>query len=973
MNQRTSPLYWRMALPAITLLALALRLTGVDGPPLKLWDDFISLAIADQSGPGAVIRQLLGQQQPFVDFQPPLYPLLIHFVLKVARTDLAVRLPAVLAGTLAIPAMYLLARRLFSRESALFSCLVLAVSLYQIEYSQQVRPYALFLTLSLLSMWLFHRLAAPDRDGSPWKADLAGYVLASLAMCFASYLGLLNVMCQGVWLVGHHLSCRNRAAARPALLRGLSALALCGAGFLPWLLASASARSVLSGGTGTVNHEVGRLLWDASREFFAYYNEYLSLHGGAVPVLALIGLGLLAALVRRRASLAFLACWMVLPLLVMVLRETDAHHVRVRYLTGLYASLAVFAGVGVEYAASLLARPGRRTFFALGVVILAAANLINWPAYSYFYRRPNDGLKDLALVLDGLDAQPDALAVAPGNPLWSPALTSRALSWYLPGRFGSPGDGEILPYRRVAVLVPPDAKLDPVKYGSAHFVRRFRGMDIYVAGLVNRSPVPLLPDEGGLAKYRIGMSSPEVFSDVAHAANVRQEEGGLVAAVKESPGEVTFRFVRPDMGPVVGKSTGGSVTLTAAFTPSVNGKSDASVTVQVRAGQGPFRDAGVLRSTDAPHPENGVGSGFERTFDLPPEVRGSRDFELRLVIDDTRDYGRMAVTGLSLALPGDPARSRADDGAWLARQVADLSGRLGARKWQDDLRVLGAGICTDAPLQAGPVEPVYTARGCGGEILARYFDPGLVRPDFALDPGRTMEIACVPPGLQGLRVTAPRVDGLLLGDRRAVLGVSLPPQASAVLEASGSARLVHSPLYDESFALNGNAAQSTTLLKKTGEPCLSCRDAAPCSIEYTYASALPMEGMRLEFYPRVSANWRFSNWVKAWYSLDGGPFLPVSSFGGCASGSWEGLDVPRVAAIGFAKAAHTLTLRFELSGDGAQLWSSPDYPMRLDVFCGASPPLPPTCPVRLSPESPVGSAVAYGRAPVLRPDLLRRF
>jgi 4-amino-4-deoxy-L-arabinose transferase-like glycosyltransferase len=963
MNRRTSSGYGGAALLAIMLLALVLRLIGVDGPPLKLWDDFISLAIADQPGPGAVIRQLLGQQQPFVDFQPPLYPLLIHFVLDAARTDVAVRLPAVLSGTLAVPAMYLLARRLFSRESALFSCLLLAVSVYQIEYSQQVRPYALFLTLSILSMWLFHRLAAPGSTGARWKGDLAGYVVASLAMCFTSYLGLLNLLCQGVWLGGRLALRRDRASAR-----GLGGLALCGAGFLPWLLASTSARSVVSGGSGEKSHEIGRLLWDACREFFSYYNEYLSLNGGAIPFLALIGLGLVAALVRRRESLAFLACWMIVPLLAMLLRETGDHHLRVRYLTGLYASLTLLAGAGVECVVSLVARPGQRRFFALGVVVLAAANLINWPAYSYFYRRPNDGLKDLALVLNGLDAQPGAVAVAPGSPLWSPALLTRALSWYLPGRFEPLAGGDIPPYRRVAVLVPSGTALDPVKYGATHFVRRFRGMDIYVAGMANRSPVPLVPGGDGVATYRIATSSPEVFSDAVRAVNVRQEGGGLAPDVKEAPGDVAFRFVRPDMGRV----TQGGVTVAAAFTPSINARSDATVTVQVRAGQGEWREAGALRSAEA-----GAPGGTERTFPLPPEVLEARDFEVRLSIDDTRDYGRMAVTNLSLALSGDPGRSRPDDRAhdraWLEQQVQGLSARLGARAWSEDTRVLGAGLFTEVPPQSGPIEPVYAARGEDGGILARYFDPGLARPGFALAPGRGMEIACLPPGLKGLRLRAPRVDGVSLGERHTALGVELPPQASVVLGASGPARLEHSPFYDGSAALSGNTATAGALYRKDAEPCLSCRDAAPCAIEYSYASALPMRGLRLEFYPRVSANWRFSNWVKASYSLDGGPFLPLGSFSGSASGSWEGLDVPRVAFVDFAAQASRLTLRFELSGDGAQLWSSPDRPMRLDVFCGAPPQFPASCPALLASDSPVGDAVAYGRDPALRPSLLRGF
>ncbi len=67
--------------------------------------------------------------------------------------EVALRLPAALAGLATVPLLYLLGRRLFDRRTGLLAALLMALSPPAVWYSQEARPYAFVLLLSTLA-WL---------------------------------------------------------------------------------------------------------------------------------------------------------------------------------------------------------------------------------------------------------------------------------------------------------------------------------------------------------------------------------------------------------------------------------------------------------------------------------------------------------------------------------------------------------------------------------------------------------------------------------------------------------------------------------------------------------------------------------------------------------------------------------------------------------------------------------------------------
>jgi uncharacterized membrane protein len=143
----------KIALPAITLVGLALRLFRLGS--MSYWfDEAISLSIA-QADLHVILTNAIRSSHP------PLYYLLLKgwLALGSGSSEAAVRLPSALLSAVAIPAVYALARTLFPRHQAigLIGAMLLAIAPFPIAYAQEARMYALQLLLVVLMLLAFFR------------------------------------------------------------------------------------------------------------------------------------------------------------------------------------------------------------------------------------------------------------------------------------------------------------------------------------------------------------------------------------------------------------------------------------------------------------------------------------------------------------------------------------------------------------------------------------------------------------------------------------------------------------------------------------------------------------------------------------------------------------------------------------------------------------------------------------------------
>jgi mannosyltransferase len=131
------------------------------------------------------------------DVHPPLYYFLLHYwMMFFGTSEVAVRLLSVLFGVLAIPMIYVVGRQLFDEEVGLVGALILALSSFNIAYSQETRMYTLMVLLTLLSMYFFLRLLQRSNP-----VLLAGYVLSTTLLAYTHIYGLFVVIAQNIYVV----------------------------------------------------------------------------------------------------------------------------------------------------------------------------------------------------------------------------------------------------------------------------------------------------------------------------------------------------------------------------------------------------------------------------------------------------------------------------------------------------------------------------------------------------------------------------------------------------------------------------------------------------------------------------------------------------------------------------------------------------------------------------------------------------
>ena len=172
----------------VTLGALALRLAV----PRGIWlDEAISIHQAHLS-----FHDLFENLQ-YGDRHPPLHHVVLWLTVKaLGDGELAVRIPSIVAGTLAIPALYLLGRELYDRRTGLVAAAFGAASPLLIWYSQEARMYAFVELFGLLALWTQLRVIR-----NPSMGNWAAYILATAALLWSHYFGLLLIgVQQAIWI-----------------------------------------------------------------------------------------------------------------------------------------------------------------------------------------------------------------------------------------------------------------------------------------------------------------------------------------------------------------------------------------------------------------------------------------------------------------------------------------------------------------------------------------------------------------------------------------------------------------------------------------------------------------------------------------------------------------------------------------------------------------------------------------------------
>ena len=178
-----------LVLAGVTLAGLVLRLIVTRG----IWlDEAISIHEAHLS-----FHDMMESLQ-VSDRHPPLHYIVLWLTVRaLGDSEFAVRLPSLIAGTLVIPVLYLLGRELYDRRTGLIAAAFGAVSPLLVWYAQEARMYAFVTLFGLLAVYT---QLLTIRRGRP--VDWAAYILATSALLWSHYFGLLLIVAQQFIFVG---------------------------------------------------------------------------------------------------------------------------------------------------------------------------------------------------------------------------------------------------------------------------------------------------------------------------------------------------------------------------------------------------------------------------------------------------------------------------------------------------------------------------------------------------------------------------------------------------------------------------------------------------------------------------------------------------------------------------------------------------------------------------------------------------
>jgi mannosyltransferase len=207
----------RLAILALLVFAAALRVHGIGRE--SLW--------FDESATWQVIRHPLPEMfRAIVDAErtPPLHYVILHFWRMIfGDAEWSLRLPSAIAGTAAVFVLLRIGEKLSGFRAGLIAALTLAVSHYQILYSQEARAYSLMLLLGLLSVDIFLRLL-----DQPTRRREVAYVIVTALLLYTHLHGVFIIVVE--WIV--FLAARERKLRLPRwLILQLAIVAL----FAPWI------------------------------------------------------------------------------------------------------------------------------------------------------------------------------------------------------------------------------------------------------------------------------------------------------------------------------------------------------------------------------------------------------------------------------------------------------------------------------------------------------------------------------------------------------------------------------------------------------------------------------------------------------------------------------------------------------------------------------------------------------------------
>ncbi|MCK4546229.1 MAG: glycosyltransferase family 39 protein [Candidatus Eisenbacteria sp.] len=428
-------------LVTITAGATLLRLPGLFH---ALWyDEFLTVGAAQsfQDLPTKVLEH----------YHAPLFLVLLNLAMKITSSEPIWRTIPLVAGALSIPAIYFVGSTLANRRVGLGASALLAISIFHIEQSTELRPYSFLVLFSILSVGFFWRALRTGRwrDWILLSFFSAGALYTHYVSLFLT-LSLVLVFLIFLW-VGFPREGATAGLHRPRVIHLVVAAGCMVLMYVPglpsvWALAAHYFKTGVVGFAPTMN--VGRPLDLEFLNKLAFEFSGRSLHALVLCVF-MFGVGFVSWLLDRDRRAILVGVTFAVPFAVLLVMRPE-RFLAPRYLIYLLPLFLVTVAHGVLVSWSRLwsrFSAKQPTGGAVAVVVSIFAVLTVAPGTQLRAYAQAEDWEDVVSFVGEVSLPREAIYVHPG--FKSPAMLRRYMDDELMKRTRLRGK---LPYRNPNAL-----------------------------------------------------------------------------------------------------------------------------------------------------------------------------------------------------------------------------------------------------------------------------------------------------------------------------------------------------------------------------------------------------------------------------------------------------------------------------------------------------------------------------------------
>lgn len=279
----------------IVILAFGLRIYQLDKH--DFWFDEVVTHIQISDGFSESRKNILNN---FFDTHPPFYySLLRYWSVFFGENEFVLRFLSLIFGALSVIFTYKLAKLSFKESTALWAAALLAVSPFNIWYSQEARMFTLSTFLSILNVYFFLKILFGEKNPASWT----GYFISLVFLLFTTYFGFFLLFPQAFFILYN----------RKALLKWAIAMLSAGVIFLIFAL------PIFMHQLETVRYKFwlsplynADAIGNSISNFVFGYNSSQLIHGIA-PVL-IVGIGLFSLFNMPVKTRAILGSFLAVPI-----------------------------------------------------------------------------------------------------------------------------------------------------------------------------------------------------------------------------------------------------------------------------------------------------------------------------------------------------------------------------------------------------------------------------------------------------------------------------------------------------------------------------------------------------------------------------------------------------------------------------------------------------------------------------------